>query len=92
MSKDLPIKFIYDDVKITIRTRYDNYYLDFIYNDKRIKRTTRLAVNETNLKELKINIIPELIRALTGNKEIEYFKKDILFTQLSHIKPNCFLV
>lgn len=84
MSKDLPIKFIYDDVKITIRTRYDNYYLDFIYNDKRIKRTTRLAVNETNLKELKINIIPELIRALTGNKEIEYFKKDILFIDFSN--------
>ena len=31
------IKFVYDDVKITIRVRYNNYYLDFIYKDKRIK-------------------------------------------------------
>lgn len=73
------IKVVYDDIKINIRTRYNNYYLDFIYNKKRIKRSTGLIVNDENLKELKINIIPELIKALSGNKEIEYFKKDILF-------------
>lgn len=84
MSKDLPIKFIYDDLKITIRTRYNKYYLDFIHNDKRIKRTTGLTANETNLKELKTNIIPELIKALTGNKEIEYFKKNILFIDFAN--------
>lgn len=84
MIKNSPIKFIYDDVKITIRTRYDNYYLDFIYNDKRIKRTTGLAANETNLNKLKKEIIPELIVALTGNKELEYFKKDILFIDFSN--------
>lgn len=83
MSKNLAIKFIYDDIKITIRTRYNNYYLDFIHNDKRIKRSTGLVANEENLKELKTNIIPELIKALTGNKEIEYFKKDILFTDFA---------
>lgn len=79
MNKNLPIKFIYDDVKITIRVRYDKYYLDFMHNQKRVKRSTGLNANEENLKELKTNIIPELIKALTGNKEIEYFKKDILF-------------
>lgn len=79
MSKNLAIKFIYDDVKITIRVRYDKYYLDFMHNQKRVKRSTGLNANEENLKELKTNIIPELIKALTGNKEIEYFKKDILF-------------
>lgn len=35
------------------------------------------------MEELKLNIIPELIKALTGNKEIEYFKKDVLFTEFS---------
>ncbi|MFY9088716.1 tyrosine-type recombinase/integrase [Arcobacter aquimarinus] len=81
MSKT--IKFIYDDVKITIRTRYNNYYLDFTHNDKRIKRSTGLVANEKNLKELKTNIIPELIKALTGDKEIEYFKKDITFIEFA---------
>ena len=71
------IKFIYDDVKITIRKRYNKWYLDFIYNKKRIKRTTSLIANDENLKILKKDIIPELIVALTGNKEIEYLKKDI---------------
>lgn len=83
MSKNVPIKFIYDDVKITIRVRYDKYYLDFMHNQKRVKRSTGLNANEENLKELKTNIIPELIKALTGNKEIEYFKKDILFTDFA---------
>lgn len=78
------IKFIYDDVKITIRVRYNNYYLDFIYKDKRIKRSTGLVANSKNLEELKLNIIPELIKALTGNKEIEYFKKDIKFIEFSN--------
>lgn len=78
------IKFVYDDVKITIRVRYNNYYLDFIYKDKRIKRSTGLVANPKNLEELKLNIIPELIKALTGNKEIEYFKKDIKFIEFSN--------
>ncbi|MGJ0363032.1 site-specific integrase [Aliarcobacter cryaerophilus] len=78
------IKFVYDDVKITIRVRYNNYYLDFIYKDKRIKKSTGLVANSKNLEELKLNIIPELIKALTGNKEIEYFKKDIKFIEFSN--------
>ena len=81
MSKS--IKFVYHNIKITIRTRYNNYYLDFIHNGKRIKRSTGLVANEINLQELKINIIPELVKALTGNKEIEYFKSDISFIDFS---------
>lgn len=84
MNKDLPIKFIYDDIKITIRTRYNNYYLDFVYNKKRVKRSTSLIANETNLNKLKKEIIPELIVALTGNKELEYFKKEILFIDFAN--------
>ena len=72
------IKFIYDDVKITIRVRKNIYHLDFIHNEKRVRKTSGLIANESNLQDLKTNIIPELIKALTGNKEIEYFKKDIL--------------
>ena len=72
------IKFVYDNIKITVRERYNKWYLDFTYNKKRIKRSTSLIANDKNLTDLKTKIIPELIVALTGNKEIEYFKKDIL--------------
>lgn len=78
------IKFVYDDIKITIRTRYNKYYLDFMHNQKRVKRSTGLNANEKNLQLLKKEIIPELIVALTGNKEIEYFKKDITFIEFSN--------
>ncbi|OCL86864.1 Transposase from transposon Tn916 [Aliarcobacter thereius] len=77
------IKFKYDDIKITIRTRYNNYYLDFIHDGKRIKRSTGLSANENNLKDLKINVIPEIIKALTGSNEIEYLKEDIAFVDFS---------
>lgn len=83
MNKNLILKFIYDNVRVTIRTRYNKYYLDFIYNGKRIKRSTGLVANETNLKELKRNIIPEIFKTLTGNTIIEYLKKDILFNEFS---------
>ncbi|MAC84022.1 MAG: hypothetical protein CL624_07785 [Arcobacter sp.] len=77
------IKFVYDNIKITVRERYNKWYLDFTYNKKRIKRTTSLIVSDKNINELKTKIIPELIVALTGNKEIEYFKKDILLNYFS---------
>ncbi|MDY3205751.1 MAG: tyrosine-type recombinase/integrase [Arcobacter sp.] len=83
MNKNLILKFIYDNVRVTIRTRYNKYYLDFIFNGKRIKRSTGLVANETNLKELKRNIIPEIFKTLTGNTIIEYLKKDILFNEFS---------
>ena len=79
MNKNIPIKFIYDEHKIIIRNRNNMFHLDFKFKEKRIRKSTGLTVNEVNLKELKTNIIPELIKALTGNKEIEYFKKDTLF-------------
>ncbi len=84
MNDKFPIKFIYDDVKITIRIRYKKFYLDFMHNNKRIKRTTSLIANEKNLNTLKKDIIPELIVALTGNKEIEYLKKDIYFIDFAN--------
>lgn len=78
------IKFVYDDIKITIRTRYNNYYLDFTHDGKRIKRSTGLTVNEKNLLELKSNIIPEIIKALAGSSEVEYLNKDIKFVDFSN--------
>ncbi len=77
------IKFLYDDINIIIRVRYNKYYLDFSYKDKRIKKSTGLIANDKNLKELKTYIIPEVIGALSSNKKIEYFKKDILFADFS---------
>jgi len=71
------IKIVYDNIKINVRERYNKWYLDFTFNKKRIKKTTSLIANDDNLKKLRNDIIPELIVALTGNKKIEYFKKDI---------------
>ena len=82
MSKS--IKFTYDNIKITIRERYNKWYLDFTYNKKRFKRSTFLVSNDKNLNELKNKIIPELITALTGRKEIEYFKVNLTLDDFSN--------
>lgn len=75
--------FIYDDIKITVRKRYNKWYLDFTYNDKRVRRSTSLDATDKNLIVIKNEIVPEIITALTGNKEIEFFKKDLTIDEFS---------
>ena len=36
-----------------------------------------------NLKHIKTIVIPEIVVALTGNNEIEYFKKDLTLNEFS---------
>lgn len=77
------IKLVYDNIKITVRERHNKWYIDFMYNKKRVKRSTSLVANDENLQIIKSTVVPELIVALTGNKEIEYFKKDITLDEFS---------
>ena len=77
------IKIIYDDIKITVRERYNKWYIDFVFNKKRVKKSTSLVANEKNLNTIKKTIIPEIIMALTGNKEVEYLKKDLTIQEFS---------
>lgn len=83
MSKSSTIKFLYENKKITIRTRYNKFYLDFVYNNKRVKKSTGLIANDTNLKHIKMNVIPQILETLTDNSSIEYLNKDILFNDFA---------
>lgn len=81
MSKS--IKVIYGDIKINIKSLNNKWWLDFYYNNKRIRKSTLLIANSNNLTHIKNVIIPEIIIALTGSKEVEYFKKDITLDEFS---------
>lgn len=81
MSKS--IKVIYGDIKINIKSLNNKWWLDFYYNNKRIRKSTLLIANSNNLAHIKNVIIPEIIIALTGSKEVEYFKKDITLDEFS---------
>lgn len=77
------VKVVYGELKITIRPINNHWWVDFYHNKKRIRRTTSLRVNEKNLKHIKNKIIPEIVSALTGNNQIEYFEKDLLLNDFS---------
>lgn len=78
------VKFIYDDLKINVRKRYDRWYIDFNYENKRIKRSTGLIANDENLQLIKKQIVPEIIVALTGKKEVLFFDKSINLLDFSY--------
>lgn len=77
------IKIIYGNLKINVKSINNKWWLDFYYNNKRIRKSTLLIANDENLKHIKNIVIPEIITALTGNKEIEYFKKDLTLNEFS---------
>lgn len=78
-----PIKVIYGDLKINIKSLNENWWLDFYHNKKRVRRSTFLAANDDNLTEIKTIVIPEIVTALTGNKDIDLFKKDFTLNDFS---------
>lgn len=78
------IKIIYGNLKINIKSINNKWWLDFYHNNKRVRKSTLLIANDENLKHIKNIVIPEIITALTGNKEIEYFKKDLNLNEFSH--------
>ena len=77
------IKVKYGDFKINIKSLNGNWWLDFYHDKKRIRRSTLLAANDENLTQIKTIVIPEIIAALSGNKEITYLKKDFSLNQFS---------
>jgi integrase len=77
------IKVVYGDLKINIKSINNKWWLDFYHNNKRVRKSTLLIANDENLKHIKIVVIPEIVTALTGNKEIEYFKKDLTLNEFS---------
>ena len=71
------------DLKINIKSVNNKWWLDFYHNNKRVRKSTLLTANDENLKHIKTIVIPEIVTALTGNKEIEYFKKDLTLNEFS---------
>lgn len=65
------IRFIYTDIKFTIKERYNKWWLDFYLPDgKRIRRSTELSSNQQNLTIIKRQIIPDIIIGL-GKEPVE---------------------
>lgn len=77
------VKVIYGDLKINIKSLNNKWWLDFYHNNKRIRKSTLLTANNKNLTHIKNTIIPEIVTALTGAKEVEYFKKDLTLDEFS---------
>ncbi|MCT7618525.1 tyrosine-type recombinase/integrase [Aliarcobacter butzleri] len=77
------VKIVYGDLKINIKSLNNKWWLDFYHNNKRIRKSTLLTANDKNLTHIKNIVIPEIVIALTGNKEIEYFKKDLTLDEFS---------
>ena len=65
------IRFIYTDIKFTIKERYNKWWLDFYLPDgKRIRKSTELSSNQQNLTIIKRQIIPDIIIGL-GKEPVE---------------------
>ena len=65
MAKFKSIKYIYADIKFTIKDQFGYLYLDFYLPDGRRSRgSTRLKVTDENLKVLKKTIIPDIVLGL----------------------------
>ncbi len=61
MSNDLPIKVVYGDLKINIKCVNNKWWLDFYYNNKRVRKSTLLSANDENLKHIKTIVIQEIV-------------------------------
>ncbi len=75
------IKYNYMDFKFTIFIKNGKWWLDFYYQKKRSKRSTKLSNTKENLVTVKKEIIPSVVEYLTGELETiqqqrEYILKD----------------
>ncbi len=77
------IKVVYGNLKISIRSINNYWWLDFYYNKERYRRTTKLKVNDKNLVYIKNSIIPEIVTALTGDLDIDYLEKELTLEEFS---------
>lgn len=77
------IKLDYGGIKFTIYIKNNKWWLDFYFDNKRIRRTTSLKAIKDNLKEIKTLIIPDIVMVLTGKKEDNTLKKDWYFKEFT---------
>lgn len=62
------IKLDYAGIKFTIYIKNNKWWLDFYYSNDRIRRSTKLKAIKENIREIKTQIIPDIVMVLTGKK------------------------
>ena len=86
MAKKKPsIKYNYSGIKFTIRERYQSWYLDFYYQNKRIRRDTDTPATKEGLIEVKRVIIPEIAVSLLDNVTPPYEDKEWTLNDLAEV-------
>lgn len=70
------IKYNYLDFKFTIFIKNNKWWLDFYYEKKRSKRSTKLAATKDNLITVKKEIIPSVVEYLTGDIQLIQQQKE----------------
>ncbi|MCD4759174.1 MAG: site-specific integrase [Arcobacteraceae bacterium] len=70
------IKYNYMDFKFTIFVKNGKWWLDFYYQKKRSKRSTKLANTKENLVIVKKEIIPSVVEYLTGDIQLIQEQKE----------------
>lgn len=78
------IRLDYGGIKFTIYIKNNKWWLDFYFNNDRVRRTTKLKAIKENLKEIKTLIIPDLVMVLTGKKEFTLNKKEWYFKEFTY--------
>lgn len=75
-QKTKSIKYIYGDVKFTIKEQFGHWYLDFyLPSGERQRGTTKLKATQENLKITKKDIIPDIFIGL-GREPIKEEQKE----------------
>lgn len=92
------IKYVYADIRFTIKEQFGHWYLDFYLPDgSRSRGSTKLKSTEENLKLLKKTIIPDIILGLGKEppqidepKEwtLDDFAKEFFELQKTQIRPH----
>lgn len=98
MAKFKSIKYVYADIKFTIKEQFGYLYLDFYLPDgNRSRGSTKLKASDENLKILKKTIIPDIILGLgkaipkiDEPKEwsLDDFAKEFFELQTTKIRPH----
>ena len=70
------IKYNYLDFKFTIFIKNNKWWLDFYYEKKRNKRSTKLTASKINLITVKKEIIPSVVEYLTGEIQLIQEQKE----------------
>ena len=64
------IKYIYADIKFTIKEMHGRWYLDYYYAGIRQRGSTGVKATKQGLETVKKQIIPDIVRGLGKKAEI----------------------